>query len=164
MTDHPDRLLPRVKRVLTGWTMFTWPNASRILRDGNDVEYALLTKHSTGQTYTFAAKRALNGGRDASFMPRLVEQALGNHAILGLFVGEEPSMGTAYAFNPERVKAYGKKRAVNSKQERGVTVLDVNVGEHGALLGDYLAGRADLPGPDELPSSVQPDLDAWGSV
>jgi len=162
MTNDDDRLLPGVKKTLTRWETFEWPDTGRLLRDGDQTPYAVLTIHRSGKSYAFAAKEALRGGRDASFMPRLCKQARDAEAVLALFIGEEPKLEAAWVFDPQLVLAEGTERTVNSKQAAGVTILDIEARQFGVNLGDYMAGEADLPAaytPDDGPKLT--NLKGW---
>lgn len=157
-----DRLLPRVKRTLARWTAFGWPDAGRNLKDADGTPYAVLTKHRSGEWYAFAAKKQLRYGGVASFMPRLVEQARDVEAVLVLFVGTEPAMGNAYAFDPDMVVAEGETRHVNSKRRNHVEILDVEADRFGVNLGEYLAGRVDLPEPNRREPTGQRTFGTFG--
>lgn len=151
MTD--DDLLPHAYRTVSNWTFTRWPDAGGTVPTGGPTQGF----HCPGRKgpYLFACKNRLHADRFASFSTTLVGAAITTNPIrtLVLFVGPGPyQLSDAWAFNPVRVANQATERernVVDSKRERNVPILDVEAETHGIPLGEYVAGRASLPGPVE---------------
>lgn len=128
-----DSLLVAVKRALVQWG---W-HLIRTFEDGYGA-FAVKAEYC-GDTYYCVAKQYAHADL-ASFMQKVVRRADGQDALLVEFLGEQPRLGNAWVFDPEYV-------AANADDSRGLSKKDVDTDwyelnlEHGALLGDFLAGR-----------------------
>lgn len=136
-----DSLLTDAKRAVTTW-------GGRVSRSYGDDHGSYAFRFALhGERYIGVSKKSAHQGL-ASFEQAVARRAAHQDVSLVEFFGEEPTLGSAYVFQPETVIEDGEVSVGSSKKGVKTEWYQLPL-EKGVLLGDFVSGREEPPEPSE---------------